>query len=188
MRIKKELVLLGFLLISFFIFSLSNTIANNNKYFIRGDISNVKAVLYNFDDKNDKYILQNLVKAIEEYKDVPYRYGDSSETGFDCSGFVALVYRKFFNLKLPRGSRNIYKYGHFVPKNKLRPGDLLFFRMGKNIGHVGIYLGYGYFVSAESHKGKIGISHLDSIYWKKKYVGAKRILTIKYYLEPRILN
>ncbi len=145
-----------------------------SSYFIRGDIDDIKPQI---NDKNseEQIILEKLILAVEKYSHIPYRYGGRSEKGVDCSGFVCLVFKNFFNMNLPQGSRNQIHLGKDIPEVDLKAGDLLFFRMGRNIGHVGIYLSNGYFVSAESHKNKIGISHLDSEYWRKRYVSARRL-------------
>ena len=72
---------------------------------------------------------------------------------FDCSGLVQWVMAAF-NLDLPRTSREQAKAGIEVPKDptKLLPGDLLYFGKGKNVTHIGIYVGEGRYVHASNPK------------------------------------
>ncbi len=66
--------------------------------------------------------------------------GNTPETGFDCSGFVYFVFKKF-KIELPRGS-GAYKYlGTALKPEEFKVGDILVFYGyldRKQIGHVGI--------------------------------------------------
>lgn len=109
----------------------------------------------------------------------PYHYGGTTEQGgFDCSGFVRHVFANF-KIDLPHSSREQYSLGRAVFKGDLEIGDLLFFTSpgrSKGVGHVGIYIGDGQFIHASSgKKKKIIISPLDSTYYVKRYVGARRL-------------
>jgi len=120
----------------------------------------------------------NLNKIYAEYKQwkgTPYRYGGISKGGVDCSGFVLQTYRKLFNIKLPRSTKDQVKKGKRVYINQLRAGDLVFFKTGWNVRHVGIYLEKGKFAHASSSKGVI-ISSMHTGYWKKNYWQARRII------------
>jgi cell wall-associated NlpC family hydrolase len=66
--------------------------------------------------------------------------------------------------------------GKAVSKDKLQPGDLVFFDVNHTgkISHVGFYTGNNNYISATSSKG-IAVNSLDSTYWSKYYVGAKRV-------------
>lgn len=109
----------------------------------------------------------------------PYRYGgDAPETGFDCSGFVGHVFRKTLGMELPRSSREINKLGEKVTPNELRPGDLVFYNtLRRAFSHVGIYLGDGRFVHSPSSGGGIRVEDMSQGYWKKRYDGARRIIS-----------
>ena len=108
----------------------------------------------------------------------PYRYGGNTpESGFDCSGLVAYVYREMLDLKLPRTSRDLAAVqGPKIELTRLAPGDLVFFGSRGNVSHVGIYVGEGRFVHAPSTGGTVRLDSLAGAYWKDHYTGAKRVL------------
>jgi cell wall-associated NlpC family hydrolase len=86
-----------------------------------------------------------------------YKLGGSApERGFDCSGLVRFV-AKAFDITLPRTARQQATVGTEVPKDlaKMKPGDLLTFGRGKNISHIGIYVGEGRFVHASTSQRKV---------------------------------
>ncbi|MCS7300915.1 MAG: NlpC/P60 family protein [Fimbriimonadales bacterium] len=115
------------------------------------------------------------VRRALSYLGARYRYGGSSSRGFDCSGFTSYIYRQH-GIYLPHNSAAQYRVGKPVSRSDLRPGDLVFFRTrGRRISHVGIYIGDGKFVHASSARGRVRIDTLNSGYYKKRYVGARRI-------------
>lgn len=124
-------------------------------------------------------LAQQAVDYALTFLGTPYHYGGvSEEGGFDCSGFVRHVFANF-KLDLPHSSKDQYTLGKAVSKDQLEIGDLLFFtrpRRSKGVGHVGIYIGDGQFIHASSgKKNEIIISALDSAYYVKRYVGARRL-------------
>jgi len=108
----------------------------------------------------------------------PYRYGGNTpESGFDCSGLVAYVYREMLDLKLPRTSRDLAAVqGPKIEPTRLAAGDLVFFGSRGSVSHVGIYVGEGRFVHAPSTGGTVRLDSLGGAYWKDHYTGAKRVL------------
>ena len=64
-----------------------------------------------------------------------------------------------------------------MPKNNLKPGDLVFFATSGNssISHVGIYIGGGSFIHAATSSG-ITVSRLSESYYSRRYVTARRII------------
>ncbi|HRC00222.1 MAG TPA: C40 family peptidase, partial [Dermatophilaceae bacterium] len=69
---------------------------------------------------------------------IPYVYGGSSTSGFDCSGYTQFVYRRA-GISIPRTAESQRQASHKV--SNPAPGDLIFF--GFPAYHVGIYAGPG---------------------------------------------
>ncbi len=126
----------------------------------------------------DEYLREEIVKTAGNFIGIPYRWGGSSaEKGFDCSGLAMAVYR-LNGLKLPRTSREQYKTGIWVSREKLSKGDLVFFKTNSssNISHVGIYIGRDVFIHAPRTGTTVRTSSLSSQYYKKRYAGARSYL------------
>lgn len=106
----------------------------------------------------------------------PYRYGGSSRSGTDCSGFVSTIYAGV-GVSLPRRAREMYEVGTPVSLKTIIPGDLVFFAntAGKGITHVGIYTGQSKFIHASTSSGVV-YSSLEQDYYSRHYVGARKVL------------
>lgn len=128
--------------------------------------------------KQKETVEQKLTKQYNQYKGTKYKYGGMDRRGFDCSGFTLKVYENAFQIKLPRTTEEIEKVGKKVSKNKLKPGDLVFFKPSRKYKHVGIYMGDDMFMHSSTSKGVIK-SDINNVYWDKKYKYAKRILKTK---------
>ncbi|MBI5911106.1 MAG: C40 family peptidase [Betaproteobacteria bacterium] len=108
----------------------------------------------------------------------PYRAGGlSPQTGFDCSGLVAYVYREGAGLALPRNTFELSLLGQAVERGTLRPGDLVFYNtQRREYSHVGIYLGEERFIHAPASGGEVRVENLRADYWVRRYNGARRII------------
>ena len=101
---------------------------------------------------------QRAVRIAAAELGVPYRYGGSSPSGFDCSGLVAYVYAKL-GIRLPHNAAAQYSYGRSVDRGHLKPGDLVFFH---GLGHVGLYIGQGRMIHAPQSGERVSIQSLAS--------------------------
>jgi cell wall-associated NlpC family hydrolase len=102
---------------------------------------------------------------------VGYRYGGSSPgSGFDCSGFTSYVYGRL-GVELPHNAAAQFGSGRPVPRSRLKPGDLLFFR---GLGHVGMYVGRGRMIHAPQSGDVVRVVRLGVDYGGT-LVGARRI-------------
>jgi len=113
--------------------------------------------------------------VIQPWLNTPYRYGGNTKNGTDCSGYVMQIYKEKTGKQLPHSSRALYKMGKSVNVEDLQTGDLVFFGNHWGVNHVGIYLSNGNFTHASSSDG-VAIIPLSTKYWKKRYLGARRLL------------
>jgi cell wall-associated NlpC family hydrolase len=120
---------------------------------------------------------KSLVRTAKQHLGEAYIYGDVGYWGYDCSGFVQTVFRKY-GLKLPRNSRQQYRVGRPVAPQDLRMGDLLFFSSqpgSERVSHVAIVIGQGKMIHAARHMKRVVISKIDHPYYMKRLVAARRI-------------
>jgi peptidoglycan DL-endopeptidase CwlO len=104
------------------------------------------------------------------YLGVPYAWGGSSPSGFDCSGLVMYVYAQL-GISLPHYTVAQYSATQPISMSQIQPGDLVFF---DGLGHVGIYIGNNEFVHAPHTGTVVQISPLSG-YWASALVGARRV-------------
>jgi peptidoglycan DL-endopeptidase LytF len=117
-----------------------------------------------------------LVNDTTKYLGVPYKWGGTTPTGFDCSGFVYYMFNQHGVNMARNTSAGLYQTGTAIDRAHLQPGDLVFFAVNTTgtISHVGFYMGNNQFVSATTSKG-IAVYSVNDSYWGKYYVGAKRV-------------
>jgi LysM repeat protein len=117
-----------------------------------------------------------LILFAKRLLDIPYRFGGNSLLGIDCSAYVQKVYG-LIGINIPRSARQQFIEGDPVEKEELSIGDLVFFRTYASFpSHVGIYLGNNLFIHASSRSKKVTIDSLDTPYYLKRFIGAKRLL------------
>jgi cell wall-associated NlpC family hydrolase len=124
----------------------------------------------------DSLSISRLKVLVDSYMGTPYRYGGSSRSGMDCSGFVTVVFNELNGINLPHTSRMLQQLGRAVEPAEAREGDLVFFRGGRRgaVNHVGIYMGAGRFAHASSTKGVV-YSELDQDYYRTHFDGIRRL-------------
>lgn len=126
------------------------------------------------DLRNASWVKQILYSQYNEWKTVKYKAGGLSKAGVDCSGLVFLTFDTRLGIKLPRSTDEQVTVGTPIASRDLNAGDLVFFKTGKNIRHVGIYIEDGKFLHASTEKG-VMISNLDDQYWARTYWKSMRI-------------
>jgi len=118
-------------------------------------------------------VSKQIMRGIESRLGIPYRYGSTGPTRYDCSGFVWSVFneaginftrqsaRSLWSMSIPVSGDERYKFGTLVFLNGL--------------GHIGIVADENGFYHASSSKG-ITYSPFKG-YWEKRVVGFRRLTT-----------
>ena len=116
-----------------------------------------------------------IVALAKQNLGVPYKWGGTSPSGFDCSGFVYYVLNTL-GIKASRTLTTMYAQGTEVSKSELKPGDIVFFKntYKSGLSHVGIYVGDGQFIHAPSSGKVVSYADLNSDYYTSHYYGAVR--------------
>jgi len=129
----------------------------------------------NTEQKQVKQDNQSWESFIQPWLGTRYKFGGSSRSGTDCSGYIMQIYKTKLNIALPHNAAAMYKMGAAVPEKKLKEGDLVFFGNVWGINHVGVYLHGGRFTHASSSQG-VTITPMEMDYWKSRYKGARRLV------------
>lgn len=104
-------------------------------------------------------------------KGIPYKFGGTTTSGFDCSGFIQYAFKQA-GKSVSRTTLTQFAESYTV--STPQPGDLVFFantyRAG--ISHVGIYIGNNQFVHSGGAKAEV--KSMNDPYWGKKFHSFKR--------------
>jgi len=123
---------------------------------------------------SDRYSVGKRAAAVAlKQVGVPYRYGGSAPSGFDCSGLVHYSYANA-GKSIPRTTAKLWADLAPVEARNMRTGDLLFFSISGKMSHVGMYLGDGRFVHAPSTGRAVSIESLASDYYSRAFIRAGR--------------
>lgn len=125
----------------------------------------------------------SIVVYAQNFIGTPYLWGGESSTGFDCSGFVKYVFKKF-GIKLPHSSAAMGNLGQLKERNCAESGDIILFKgtQSTTIGHVGIVFENSdenlVFIHASSSKGGgVKISRLSDGYYTQRFVKIVDVLS-----------
>lgn len=126
--------------------------------------------------------VDTLIAESMKYLGTPYRWAGKSPKGFDCAGFTRYIYGKF-GVTLAPSAGGQYSMCKKVENDTLKVGDLVFYggrKHAKSVGHVGIVTevnndGTFRFIHSSTQSG-IVITRSNEPYYKKRYIGACRII------------
>lgn len=127
-------------------------------------------------------VRQQIVHEALQYIGKNYRRGGTGKTGFDCSGFTMMIYRRY-GIRLPHTSAGQALMGNEIKLKQVQPGDLVFFlgrnRKSKKIGHVGIVISNPgepvTFIHSSVGHG-VRIDKVEYPYYKVRYLKAVRVI------------
>lgn len=104
---------------------------------------------------------------------VPYVFGGSNSSGFDCSGLIHYALKKAGYDFGRTTAAGYYSLGKTVTSPQY--GDLVFFKntYKSGISHVGFYIGDGKMISASGDK--VQVSDINDRYWSSHFAGYKRL-------------
>jgi len=103
----------------------------------------------------------------------PYKNGAKGPDAFDCSGFIYFIYQKI-SITLPVMTEGQIRYGSDVSGDSVQPGDLVFFKIKKDL-HVGIMINRKDFIHASTSRG-VTVDDINESYWRKTLFGFRSIL------------
>lgn len=133
---------------------------NKELYFIqRGDVAEEKPLR----TKKD------LIDFSKRFLNLPYTWGGRTSFGFDCSGFIQMLYEQI-GIYLLRDAKQQVHDSRFtkISLKMIEPGDLIFWgKSPETISHVGMYIGQGDFIHSVVSENKpwIRISKIDEPSW-----------------------
>lgn len=120
---------------------------------------------------------QQIVAYAKQFLGVPYVYGSSGPSSFDCSGFTKYVFAHF-GFSLNRSSADQLSNGTAVSLADIQVGDLICWRKygsSKAATHVGIYIGNDQYIHASS-SGSVRINDMGYASSTRYVVGVRRII------------
>ncbi|ARX65874.1 enterotoxin EntFM [Bacillus thuringiensis] len=136
--------------------------------FVKGGVNNVTNNVQQPTTGGDTSSIAGFARSLNGS---PYRPSGTTPDGFDCSGFIHYV----LNETGHKGARQTVA-GYWSSKTKTnnpQPGDLVYFQNTYKPGpsHMGVYLGNGQFISAETTTTGVRISSVSNSYWSKHLLG-----------------
>ena len=130
--------------------------------------------------KNDPQV-DAIINYAKSFLGVPYRYGGTTPSGFDCSGFINYIFGNF-GFDLVRTSYGLAELGTTVKLSDVQPGDLMFFK-GSNVnsttvGHVALVVEVSPDAIKFIHSANTGVridNFKTSQYYIQRYIKTKRL-------------
>jgi cell wall-associated NlpC family hydrolase len=101
---------------------------------------------------------------------IPYVYGGSSLSGFDCSGLVQHVYANAAGITLSRTTTTQAAEMAQISVANAQPGDILFWQSGSSVYHDAIYIGNNQYVAAPDVGQNVKVATISS-YFMPSFAG-----------------
>jgi len=117
----------------------------------------------------------NIVIEAKKYLGTLYKFGGTTPTGFDCSGFVRWVYQQF-DFSLPRTAREQAAIGEEISPGDLQVGDILVFKAGRTGYHTGIYVGDDRFIHSPGRGKRIREANMKIGIFANKLISVRRLI------------
>ncbi len=118
-------------------------------------------------------IRSEVIRTSSAFIGKPYKGGAKGPDAFDCSGFVYYVFKQS-RVVLPVTAEGLLKAGYQISREEVRPGDLVFFKISKEL-HLGIMLNGRDFIHASKSKG-VTVDDVDSSYWRRNLLSFRTVL------------
>lgn len=121
---------------------------------------------------------QAAVDVAVQFLGVPYVWGGTSPSGFDCSGLMQYCYKQL-GYNINRVADAQMKNGIAVSKENLAPGDLVGFYSSPGSGyvsHIGMYVGHGMMIHAPHTGDVVRYASIESGYYSERFAGGRRII------------
>lgn len=121
---------------------------------------------------------QAAVDLAAQFLGVPYVWGGTSPSGFDCSGLMQYVYNQL-GYKINRVAEDQMKNGIAISRENLAPGDLVGFYSSPGSGyisHIGMYVGNGIMIHAPHTGDVVKYTSIDGSYYSSRFAGGRRII------------
>ncbi len=118
------------------------------------------------------------VEVAKQFLGVPYVYGGTSPSGFDCSGLMQYVYKQL-GYSLNRVASAQMTNGVYISRENLAPGDLVGFYSSPGSGyvsHIGMYVGDGMMIHAPHTGDVVKYASIDGSYYGNRFAGGRRII------------
>ena len=111
---------------------------------------------------------ENIKNSVKELIGLPYLWGGKSSFGFDCSGLLqSIINTSNFKFFQRDASQQVLSDMLVQKNNAPEVGNIIFFKMGEKVDHVGLYINDKEFIHSS------GYVRINSIDKENKYYSSK---------------